>query len=104
MADTVEPETGSKPVGTGIRTEPRSMVLEAVHGGSSAPPQLVTAIVNDPASPPESEAVNCFTDAGLAPLTLGAARRVPTNSKAAAAKTSLPRLESMGLSSDMRSP
>jgi hypothetical protein len=82
------------------------MVLEAVHGGSSGaePPQLVTAIVNELAAPPESAAVNCFTDAGFAPLTLGAATRAPTRSKAAATKTSVPRLESNGLSTDMSCP
>jgi hypothetical protein len=65
---------------------------------------LVTVIVNEPASPPEIEAVNCFTDAGLAPPTLGAATRAPISSKAVATKTSLPRLESNGLSTDMSCP
>ena len=105
MADTAEPETGWKP-GTPIRTEPRAMVLEAEHGGSSgdAPPQFVTAIVNEPASPPDNEAMNCFTDAGFAPLTLGAATRAVIRSKAVARRASLPRIESNGLSTDMLCP
>lgn len=106
MADTAEPETGWKPVGTPIRTEPRAMVLEAVHGGSSGdpPPQFVTVIVNEPPSPPDNEAMNCFTDAGFAPLTLGAATRAVISSKAVARRASLPRLESNGLSADMSCP
>src|SRR5262245_56217492 len=81
------------------------IVLEAVHGASSGPgpPQLVTVSVNVPAAPPaEIEATNCFTDAGAARLTLGAATRVAIKSKAPATKKSLPRFESMvGLSTDM---
>src|SRR5262245_30197755 len=45
-------------------------------------------------------AVNCLT-AALAPLTPGAATRAPTKSRATATKTSLPRLDSNGLSTDM---
>ena len=47
-------------------------------------------------------AVNCLTAAAL--LTLGAATRAAIRSKALATKTSLPRLESNGLNTDMSCP
>src|SRR5215203_377406 len=81
------------------------MVLGAVHsGGSVGPPQFVTVTVNELPAPAESEAMNCFTRAGGAPLTLGAATRVPINSKAAATRASPTLLESDGLSTDMWCP
>jgi len=64
----------------------------------------VTVTVNELPAPAESEAMNCFTRAGGAPLTLGAAMRVPINSKAAARRGSPTRLESLGLSTDMSCP
>ncbi|HKI28037.1 MAG TPA: hypothetical protein VKB32_01235, partial [Actinomycetota bacterium] len=48
--------------------------------------------------------MNCFTEAGFAPLTLGAATSAAIRSKAVATKTNLPRLESNGLSTDMSCP
>jgi hypothetical protein len=48
--------------------------------------------------------MNCFTRAGGAPLTLGAATSVPVKSKAATTRASPTRLESDGLSTDMLCP
>src|SRR5829696_6445648 len=94
-----------------MRIDPRPMVLARVHLGSGVPvpPQLVMVTVNgSTATPPvasvgEIVAVNCLM-ACLAPLTLGAATRAAIRSKALATKTSLPRLESNGLSADMSCP
>lgn len=91
--------------GTMTRTCPMAIVLEAVQGASTGVPQFLTVSVHVPDTPPTAVggrmlAVNCLT-AALAPLTLGAATRAPTRSKAVATKTSLPRLESNGLNTDM---
>jgi hypothetical protein len=87
------------------------MVLARLHlGGSEGPPQLVTVSVKVPATPPVAlvgaiEAMNCLTElGGFAPLTLGAMTRADITSRATAAITSLPRLESNGLRTDMWSP
>ncbi len=80
-------------------------MLGAVHSdGSVGPPQFVTVTVSELPAPADSEAVNCFTRAGAAPLMLGAATRAAIRSKALATKASLPRLESNGLSTDMSCP
>src|SRR5262245_33329514 len=94
--------------GTVIRIDPRPMVLESVHG-NTGPPQLVTVSVQVPATAPVAlvgviEATNCLTEFGAAPLMFGAASSAPIRSRDEAARTSLPRLESNGLSTDMSSP
>jgi len=94
--------------GAVMRTRPMAIVLEAVQGSSTGVPQFFTRSVHVPDTPPAAvfgvmTAVNCLT-AFLAPLTLGAATRAPINSKAVATKTSLPRLESNGLNTDMSCP
>jgi hypothetical protein len=94
--------------GTVMRTRPMAIVLEAVQGAATGVPQFFTRSVHVPDTPPVAVfgvmvAVNCLT-AAFAPLTPGAATRAPTRSKAVATKTSLPRLESNGLSTDMSCP
>jgi hypothetical protein len=85
-----------------------AIVLEAVQGASSGVPQFFTRSVHVPDTPPAAvfgvmTAVNCLT-AFFAPLMLGAATRAPTRSNAVATNTSLPRLESNGLNTDMSCP
>jgi hypothetical protein len=96
-------------VGRVIWIEPSPIVLEAVHGDTTGKAQFVTCTVHVPESPlipvvGSMVATNCFTRAGAAPLRLGAATRAAIRSKALATKTSLPRLESNGLNTDMSCP
>jgi hypothetical protein len=82
-------------------------VLAAVQGGAMGVPQFFTCSVHVPLTPPIAvseviAAVNCLTAAAL--LTPGAATRAAIRSKALATKTSLPRLESNGLNTDMSCP
>jgi hypothetical protein len=93
--------------GTVMRICPIAIVLAAVQGASMGVPQFVTRSVHVPLTPPVAVpgvivAVNCLTAAAL--LTLGAATRAAIRSRALATKTSLPRLESNGLSTDMSCP
>jgi hypothetical protein len=78
-----------------------------MQGNATGVPQFFTRSVHVPLTPPVAVpgvivAVNCLTEAAL--LTPGAATRAAIRRRALATKTSLPRLESNGLSTDMSCP